>query len=109
MKCFDPRSELLRFAAHFVQRRQPVENVKSRVLDSLGHDRAGVLLKFQNEMLVSRRGLLSSRFSGKPQQKQIAQEVEDRFFDARVASFGRAIARSITLRSSSLTGRSGST
>ena len=41
VKCFDAQAETLRFAADFVQRGQPVVNVKRRVLESLRHDRPG--------------------------------------------------------------------
>src|SRR5947207_2733496 len=41
----DPQPELLRLAAHFLERSQTTVNVEHRVLESLGHDRAGSLLK----------------------------------------------------------------
>ena len=42
--------ELLRLAAHFIERGQAIEEIKGRVLQSLGHDRPGALLKFQDEV-----------------------------------------------------------
>src|SRR2546430_9428529 len=46
------RSKLLRLAAHFVQRCQPVVNVEDGVLKPLRHDRPRSLLKLQHEIHV---------------------------------------------------------
>ena len=88
MKLFHTDSKMLRLAADFVQRGQPVVNVERRILEPLRHDRPRALLEFQNEMLV-----LGARFVvqvfGEPEQQNIAQKIEDRFFQRRVPSFRR--------------------
>jgi hypothetical protein len=42
-------AEALRLAAHLVQRHQPVPAIERRVFDTLGRDRAGVLLELERE------------------------------------------------------------
>src|SRR4029077_4533749 len=74
---------LWRLAAHFIQRRQPVVNVKHGVLEPLGHDRSRSLLKLQNEMHVlgARLGVEVWR---KAKEQHIAKEIEDRLFHGRI-------------------------
>src|SRR5713101_791629 len=52
VKCVDTQAELLRLAAHFVERGQTVVNVEHRVFESLRHDRPGELLEFEHEIHV---------------------------------------------------------
>ena len=56
VKRIDAYPELLRLASDLIERRQPVVNIKHGVLQSLGHDRASGLLKFQHEMGVGFAG-----------------------------------------------------
>ena len=86
MEVFDADPEMLRLAADFVQRREPVVNVKGGVLEPLRHDRPGALLKFQNEMHVRGARLVVEVFR-KTEKQNVAQKIEDRFFDRRVAPF----------------------
>ena len=90
--CFVERGhadpELLRFAADFIERGQPVEDVKRRVLQSLGHDRPGALLKLENKVRVLGSRFLIEVFR-ETKEQNVAQEIEDRFFDRRVATLGR--------------------
>ena len=73
MEFFDPHPETLRLAADFIQRRKPVIDVKNRVLEPLGHDRAGDLLKLQDEMHVLGAGRVVQIFR-ETEKQNIAQE-----------------------------------
>src|ERR1700736_7037419 len=88
MKGLHTGSELLGLAAHFIERRQAIENIEDSVLDSLGHDWSGVLLKFQDEMSVFLARFVIEVFR-ETKQQQIAQEVKNRAFDPGIASLGR--------------------
>ncbi len=89
VKSFHAQSEALRFAADFVQRGQPVVDVKSGILQPLGHDRPGCLLEFQDEMDVLFAGFVVEVFR-ETEEQDVAQEIEDRFFERRVAPLGRS-------------------
>ena len=95
VKFVDADPEMLRLAADFVQRGQPVVNVERRILQALRHDRPGALLEFQNEMRVLGARFLVQIFR-KTEEQNVAQKIEDRFFDARdcAASPQRPRARS---------------
>ncbi len=88
MKRIDAESELLRLAADLVERRQPIVNIKDRVLEPFRHNRSGKLLEFEHEMHV-----LLARFRieilRKTKQQDVAKKIEDRLFDRRIAPFGR--------------------
>src|SRR5690349_11380468 len=88
MERFNSRTEPLRFPSDFVQGGKPIEGVESRVFDSLGHDRTGVLLKLEHEM-----GMFGLRFVlevfGETEQQQVAQKVENGFFYGWVTPLGR--------------------
>ena len=88
MEFFDAETELLRLAADFVQRRQPVVNIEGGILESLRHDRAGALLKFQNKMHVLGAGFVV-QILRETKKQNVAQEIKDRFFDRRIAPFRR--------------------
>ena len=66
-----------RVAAHLVERHQPVVEVERRVLDALGHHRAGHLLEAQHEAQARAPLGLGELLRG-PQQERVAQEVEHR-------------------------------
>ena len=88
MKRLNAQPKELRFAADFVQRGQSVINIKHRVLESLGHDRAGELLKLEHEMRV-RGALLLIEVFRKTKEQKIAQKIKDRFLDRGIAPFCR--------------------
>src|SRR5436309_300947 len=88
MKHINARPKLLRLAAHFVYCYEPVVNVKDCVLQSLGHDRSGGLLKFQNEMRV-RGAFGSAKVRRETKEQHLAQIIEDRLVHSRVAALGR--------------------
>ena len=79
---------MLRLAADFVQRRQPVVDIESRVLESLRHDRAGHCWNFKDEMRVLGAGFLIEVLR-ETEEQDVAQEIEDRFFDRGIAPLGR--------------------
>ena len=89
MKRLDLEAKLLRFAADFIQRRQPVVNVERSILETLRHDRAGALLEFENEMFVCAARASVIHVFREMEEQNVAQKIKDRFFDSRVASFGR--------------------
>src|SRR5262252_6983413 len=88
MKHIRSETELLRLAAYLVQGRQAVEDEENSVLQSLGHDRTGVLLEFQNKALVLGPGLLV-KIIGKAKEQYVAHEIENRCFNAWITSLGR--------------------
>src|SRR5438034_684759 len=88
MKHLHAEAEKLRFAADFVQRSQPVVDIRNRVLQSLCHDRSGELLKLENELRV-RGTLLFVEVFRKTKEQKIEQEIKDRFFDCGIATFRR--------------------
>src|SRR4029077_2293940 len=88
MKRVHAETEDLRFAAHFVQRRQTVEDIKDGVLQSLRRDRSGELLKLENERRV-RAALFFVEVFRKMKEQKIAQKIKDRFLDRRIAPFSR--------------------
>ena len=88
VKCRNADAELLRLAADLVQRGEPVVNIEGGILQSLGHDRPGALLELENEMRVLRARFFIQVFR-KTKEQDVAQEIEDRFFDRRVAALGR--------------------
>ena len=52
VKSFDRDAELLGLASNFVECGESIVNVTGSVLDPLGHDRSGKLLKLQYKMDV---------------------------------------------------------
>ena len=88
MELLDAQPELLRLAAHFVERSQTIVNVEHRVLESLGHDRAGSLLKLEHEMRV-RLARWLIEILRKSEEQNVAQKIEDGFFDRRITSLSR--------------------
>ena len=87
MELFRRAAEVLRFTADLVERGEPVEDVKRRVLQPLGHDRPGALLELHHEVLMFGDARLVG--VGREFEKQnVAQEVEDRRVRARVAALG---------------------
>src|SRR3954454_22659499 len=85
MKNVNPDPELLRLAADFVERSQPIVNIKRSILEPLRHDWTGDLLKLQNEVRV-----LLARFRieifRETEQQNIAQEIKNRFFGRGIAA-----------------------
>src|SRR5205085_7881802 len=79
---------MLRLAAHFVERDETIVNIERRVFESLRHDWRGALLEFQDEMLM-RGARFLVEVLGKTQQQNIAQKIEDRFFQGRVPPLRR--------------------
>src|SRR5262245_1662729 len=82
-------SKLLRFAAYFVERCQPIVNVKHSIFQSLGHHRARRLLKLQNEMRV-RCASGSVEICWETEEQHLTQKSEDRFIHGWITSFGSA-------------------
>ena len=79
---------MLRLAPHFVERDKTIINIERRVFESLRHDWRGALLEFQDEMFVRGARFLVEVFR-KTQQQNIAQKIEDRFFQGRVPPLRR--------------------
>src|SRR5438445_1547084 len=93
VKCVDTQPELLRLAAHFVERGQTVVNVEHRVLESLRHDRPRELLEFEHEMHVLFACLRIQVFR-KPESRMSRRKLK---IDSSIAGLRRlaeAIARS---------------
>ena len=88
MKFIHPNPKMLGFAPDFIQRGKPVVNIERRILQPLCHDWAGALLKFQDEMGMLLARLVIEIF-GKTKHENIAEKMEDRFFERRVSSFRR--------------------
>ena len=81
-------AEMLRFAADLVERDEPVINVERRILQPLRHDRPGALLEFHHKVFVlgdTRR----VRVRRELEQQNVAQKIEHRPLDARVAALGQ--------------------
>ncbi len=57
MKSVRRGAEFLRISADFIQGDQPVEAIKRRVLNPLGHDRSRELLKPQNKITLRLPGV----------------------------------------------------
>src|SRR5438105_4047217 len=89
VKRFGAQPELLWLAAHFVERGQTIVNVKHGVLETLRHNRAGELLKFEDEMHVFFAPLCIQVFR-KPKKQNVPEKIEDRFLHRRIAAFGRS-------------------
>src|SRR5207302_5624937 len=87
MKHVNAQPKLLRVAADFVERSQAIVNVKHRVLESLRHDRPGALLKLKHEVHVLLARLRIQIF-WKTKEQNVAQKIENRFFDRRIATLG---------------------
>src|ERR1700720_4490744 len=87
VKCIDTQPELLRFAPNFVERRKPVVNVERRILETLGHDRPGELLKSEHKLHVLFAPLRIQVFR-KPEKQNVAEKIENRFLDRRVTALG---------------------
>src|SRR5437660_9339794 len=82
MKCLNTDSKPARIPANFIKRDEPVVTVKGGVFESLGHNRAGQLLKFQDELTAVPATVLAE-VSRKFEQKNIAQKIEDRRISIR--------------------------
>src|SRR5207302_6602662 len=87
MKRIDAQPELLRLSADFVQRGQPVVNVKRRIFESFRHDWPGELLKLEHKMHVLLARLRVEIFR-KAEQQNVAQKIEDRFLGRRIETVG---------------------
>ena len=87
MKRIEADSKLLRLAADFVERSQPVVNVKHGVLVSFGHDRPRGLLKLEDKMRVRGACVVIEIFR-KPEEQNIAQKIKDRFFNCGIPALG---------------------
>src|SRR5262249_14566232 len=89
VNALDRPPEPRRFAAHFVERREPVVNVESRVLDALGGDGRGHLLEFPREASLELMVFLRRRAAGRIlQQNGVPDEVEQRLAERRVLLAG---------------------
>src|SRR5438067_13494710 len=84
-KCIDTQRELLRFAAHSVERRKPVINIERRILETFCHDRPGELLKSEHKLHVLFAPLRIQVFR-KPEKQNVAEKIENRFLDRRVTA-----------------------
>ena len=71
MKRLNAGTELLRLAAHFVQRSKSIESIKRSVFNALRHDWSGALLELQNKMDMSSVRLVVEIFR-ETEQEQIA-------------------------------------
>ena len=69
-------TEPFRTSANFVQRNKPIVKVEGRILDPLGHDRAGDLLKALHEIEPRCLELVIHEF-GKTEQENIPDKVEN--------------------------------
>src|SRR5947207_12789267 len=87
VKCIDTQPELLRFAAHFVERRKPVINIERRILETFCHDRPGELLKSEHKLHVLFAPLRIQVFR-KLEKQNVAEEVENRLLDRPVTELG---------------------
>src|SRR4030095_4657722 len=77
VKLFDRHSKLCRVAAYLVQRHQSIENVKSGVFNSFGHDGPGDLLNFHDK--IDQRGMiLFMEVLDVVEQQSLLDEVKDR-------------------------------
>ena len=72
----DTYPELLRLAAHFIERGQSVVNIKHGILQPFGHDRPRSLLKLQNEMGVSSAGFGIEIF-WEAEEQYVANKIEN--------------------------------
>src|SRR6266700_187884 len=88
VKRLGAQPELLWLAAHFVERGQTVVNVKHGVLETLRHNRAGALLKFEDEMHML-FAPLCIQVLRKSKKQNVAEKIEGRFLHRRIAAFGR--------------------
>src|SRR5207253_2092935 len=68
---------------------QPVVNVKHRVLQTLGHDWSGGLLELEHEMGVG-GACFGIKIFRKPEDQDVAEKIEDRFFNCRIPALGRS-------------------
>ena len=77
--------EMLRFASDFIERRQPVIDIKGGILEPLGHDRPGALLEFKHEIhvqLAFRRIDIRRKFH----EQYITQKFKNGALHARIAA-----------------------
>ena len=78
-------AELVRVAAHLVERNQAVVDVEGRVFGAFGHDRPGRLLEAGDEI---QKLPLILRLPGDAQQQRVADEIKDGRVGPRVTPFG---------------------
>src|SRR4030095_14136073 len=88
MKDLSTQAEGWRFAADFVEPRQPVVDVKDGILESLCHNRTGELLELEHELLVC-GALFFIKIFREAKEQEIAQKIKDRFLDRGIAPFRR--------------------
>ena len=85
VKLLDGHPETVGFAADFVQADEPVEPVERRILDPLGHDGCGHLLKLLHERALGFPARVVG-VVGVSQEQDVPDEVEDREVGSGVAA-----------------------
>src|SRR6266849_5233481 len=87
MRLIGRSPKLLRRAPHLIAGDKRVVRITGRILESLGNDRTGELLKLQGELQSLPVGIRGSalRFL---EQQDIANKIEDRTRQALVAALG---------------------
>src|SRR6185312_11927344 len=88
MKQFASRAEVIRVAAHFVERDEAVENIKGCIFNSLCGHRCCELLEFAGEMKLGFTILLSE-LSQRALQNHVADKVKHFGGGLRVAADGK--------------------
>src|SRR4051794_41526754 len=88
MELLDRAAEALRLAPDLIQRGETIVDIKDRILEPFRHDRAGSLLKLQDELSVGHARFVVEVLR-KTEEQYVAQIIEDRFLDPRIAALRR--------------------
>ena len=88
MKFLHAHAEFVGGGAHLVQRNKTVVNIKGGIFQAFGHHRSGELLKFQSKCQALLASIGRGTVGGRLQQKNVANEIENRRRRALVAPLG---------------------